>query len=65
MYKIVVLRDQCEGNERLIASIRRLFPECEIQILLKGREGAGDLRLAQRPGTFCKGEDVNDKHIDC
>jgi hypothetical protein len=65
VYKIVVLSDQSEGNEGLIASITMLFPECEIQILSKGREGAGDLPLAQGPGTFRKGEDVNDKHIDC
>ena len=38
MDKIVIFCRRSEENERLIASIRMIFPECEIQLLSRRME---------------------------
>jgi hypothetical protein len=63
--KIVICRRYSEENERLIASIRMIFPECEIQVLSSRMERYGDIPLSPEPVTLENGEKANGIYLDC
>ena len=64
MDKIIISTRHPEADERLIACLAMLFPECEIQIRSSRVEGFGAPSLApERPSTD-KGERKNGKYPD-
>jgi hypothetical protein len=59
--KIVILTRHAEADDRLIACLAMLFPECEIEIRSSRVEAFGAASLApERPSTD-KGEKKNGK----
>ena len=65
MDKIVIFCSRSEENERLIASIGMIFPECEIQVLSNGMDRNGDVPLGPEPGTLKNGGKTNGTYLDC
>ena len=65
MDKIVICGRDFEENERLIASIRMIFPECEIQILSRGKDRCGDVPVEPTPETIGNGGKSNGTCLDC
>ena len=63
--KIVICGRYSEETERLIASIRMIFPECEIQVLSSGMERSGDVPVGPRPVTLKNGGKSNGTCLDC
>jgi hypothetical protein len=63
--KIVILTDHSEGDDKLIACLSMVFPECEIQILSRRTEDFGDVRVAPEPLSTQKEGKKNGKHSDC
>lgn len=63
--KIIICCRYSEGNERLIASVGMIFPECEIQILSCGIERYGDVSLSPEPVTLENGGKTNGTCLDC
>lgn len=51
MEKIVIVTDHPEEDDSLIACLRMLFPECEIQIFSRHTESLGDATVVQEPET--------------
>ena len=50
--KIVICCRYSEENERLIAFIGMIFPECEIQVLSNGMDRNGDVLIGPEPVTL-------------
>ena len=46
MKKIILLREQSEGDDLLVSCLRIMFPECEIQVRSKEVEPFGPAHLA-------------------
>lgn len=65
MDNIVICGRYSEENERLIASIGTIFPECEIQILSRGMDRNGDALLVPGPETLKNGGKSNGTCLDC
>lgn len=65
MDKIVICCRYSEENERLIASIRMIFPECEIQVLSNGMDRNGDVPLGPEPVTLENGGKTNGTCLNC
>ncbi len=65
MDKIVIVTDHCEGNVSLIAYLRMLFPECEIQVLSRQKERFVDFPVAPEHALAYKGGKKNGKHLNC
>ena len=63
--RIVICGRYSEENERLIASIRMIFPECEIQVLSSGIERSGDVPVGPRPVTLKNGGKSIGTCLDC
>ena len=63
--KIVICCRYSEENERLIASIGMIFPECEIQVLSRGMDRCGDVPLSPKPVTLENGGKSNGTCPDC
>jgi hypothetical protein len=56
MEKIVILTDDSEGDSALIARLRVLFPECELQVASIDKESAGPIPRAPNPSPAGKEE---------
>lgn len=65
MEKILILSGPAEGDEILIACLRILFPEYEIQVRSKRLESSGDLLVAPELSKADKGGKTNGKHLNC
>jgi len=49
--KIVIVTDHPEEDDSLIACLRMLFPECEIQIFSRQEQSLGDAPVVPEPET--------------
>ncbi len=57
MKKIVILTDPSRKNDKLIHTLRTLFPECDIQIHLKQTESSGNVsQIKAVAATYKAGE---------
>ena len=65
MDKIIIGCRDFEENEKLIASIGMIFPECEIQVLSRGMDRCGDVLLDPGPETLKNGGKSNGTCLDC
>lgn len=65
MDKIVICCRYSEENERLIASIGMIFPECEIQVLSRRMECYENALLGPATGTSKNGGKANGTYLDC
>ena len=54
MEKIVILNSPCERDSILIACLRILFPECEIEVRSQVMEGPGNVHVTPGPPTLGK-----------
>ena len=63
--KIVICCRYSKENERLIASIGMIFPECEIQILSRGMDRCGDVLPGPGPEAVENGGKSNGTCLDC
>ena len=63
--KIVICCRYSEENEKLIASIRMIFPECEIQDLSNVMDRYGDVPIGPEPGTLENGGKTNGTSLNC
>jgi hypothetical protein len=61
--KIVILTRLTEADDRLIACLAMLFPECEIQIRSRQTKSLGDLPVAPEPVSTGKGEEGRSQSI--
>ncbi|MEA2083586.1 MAG: hypothetical protein U9O82_04970 [Thermodesulfobacteriota bacterium] len=52
MNKIVIVSNRSEPDYCLLASLNTLFPDCEIQIVLKEVETFEDRPAGRRPGIY-------------
>jgi predicted phosphatase len=62
--KIVILTDHPEKHDMLIVCLRRLFPECEIQVKPKEMEFLKMSRQIQGLATEDTGEENEEIHIN-
>ena len=63
MDKIIILTGDSEGNDRLIACLSILFPECDIRSLSRQTESCGDVPVAPEPACTDEGEKKNGKYL--
>jgi len=63
--KIVICCRYSEENEKFIASIGMIFPECEIQVLSSEMEHYADVPVGPAPVTLENGEKTNGTCLDC
>jgi len=63
--KIIILTRHAEADDRLIACLAMLFPECEIQIRSRQTKSLGNLPVAPEPASTDKGGKKNGKYSDC
>ena len=65
MDKIIIGCRDFEENEKLIASIGMIFPECEIQVLSRGMERYEDVPVGPGPEALKNGGKSNGTCLDC
>ncbi|MBC8461384.1 MAG: hypothetical protein H8D67_25700 [Deltaproteobacteria bacterium] len=65
MKKIVILTDPSGRDDKLIHTLRTLFPECDIQIHLKQTESSGNISQAQEVATTHETGEKDAKHSHC
>lgn len=65
MEKIVVSNASSKGYEMLIACLRILFPECQIQLHSKGMESLEEIPDTQGRSTTREKRKTNGKHPNC
>ena len=65
MDKIIIFCSHSEENERLIASIRMTFPECEIQVWSSRMERNGVFPPGPKAVTLENGRKANVTYLDC
>ena len=65
MEKIVILTDPSGKDDKLIHTLRTLFPECDIRIHLKQIESSENISQIQEVATTHKGGEKDAKHAHC
>ena len=62
MKEIVILTDRSGKDDKLIQTLRTLFPECDIRIHLKQTESSGNISQIQEVASTHKGGEKDAKH---